>query len=265
MKFWKFLFAGAIFTSALFLQSCQRNSDEDLDIETQSSTDNYQLESNVNDALKEVDAAANASNLGKAGPTVTIDSAANPKSMIINYGLATICADGKTRSGKLIVTWTGRYRETGTVITITTDSFYQNGNKLEATKTVKNEGRNTSGNLNYTVNVVSAKLTTITGKISTWTSTRNREWTSGENTLAWGDDVYLITGTASGVSSNQLNYTANITSPLKIDLSCAYRLTAGEIEVKPEGKLVRTVNYGSGNCDNTFTVKIANKIYTIND
>ncbi len=253
-----------LFIFGVAFQSCKRDRDEDLDIETQTSNDNYQVEGNVNDVLKEVDAAAVSANLGKTGPTITIDSSSSPRKMTINYGTSTLCADGKIRSGKLIVTWTGRYREMGTIITITTDSFYQNGNKLEGTKTVKNEGRNGAGNLYYTVTVANAKLTTVAGNVSTWNATRNREWISGENTPAWNDDVYLITGSASGIASNQVSYTATIKTALKVDLGCQYRLTAGELEIKPSGKVTRTVNYGNGACDNTITVQIGNRTFTIN-
>lgn len=264
MKTLKFSTLIIIVFSCMALQSCKRDKDEDLDIETQTSNDNYQIEGNINDALKEVDAASVSANLGKTGPTIIIDSTSSPKRMTIDYGTSTLCADGKLRSGKLIVTWTGRYRETGTVITITPESFSQNGNKLEGVKTIKNEGRNGAGNLYYTITVSNAKLTTAAGNVSTWNATRNREWISGESTAAWNDDVYLITGSASGVASNQISYTTTIKTAIRVDLSCQYRLTAGELEVRPSGKLTRTVNYGTGSCDNTFTVQIGNKTYTIN-
>ena len=190
---------------ALVTTSCRKNDDEANDLETQSSTDSYLMDANINDAIKEVDWAANENNLGKSGPTITIDSTSSPKVMIINYGAGTLCADGKLRAGKIRVTYTGKYRETGTVITITPDSFYQNGNKLEGIKTITNNGRKANGHLYYTIEVSNAKLTTVDGKVRTWTSTRNREWIEGEGTKAFNDDVYQITGTANGVSANNVS------------------------------------------------------------
>lgn len=244
---------------ALVTASCRKNDDEANDLETQSSTDSYLMDANINDAIKEVDWAANENNLGKSGPTITIDSASSPRVMIINYGAGTLCADGKLRAGKIRVTYTGKYRETGTVITITPDSFYQNGNKLEGVKTITNNGRKANGHLYYTIEVSNAKLTTVDGKVRTWTSTRNREWIEGEGTKAFNDDVYQITGTANGVSANNVSFTVNILQPLQIDFSCQYRITAGEVEIKPQNKLTRTINYGSGTCDNNYTVKIGNR------
>lgn len=247
----------------LSLTSCKKNQDEELDIETESSADNYNVERNINDVFKQVDESANASNIGKTGPTVTVDSTSNPRVMTINYGAGTLCNDNKIRAGKIIVTWTGKYRAVGTVITITTDSFYQNGNKLEGTKTIENKGRSALGNLYYQVSVRNAKLTTVDGKTATWNADRTREWISGESTPAWNDDVYAITGSSSGVSRAGLSYTSTITQTLRVDFSCDYRLTAGEIEIKPTGKLTRTINYGNGGCDNSFTVKIGNRTFTV--
>lgn len=263
MKKITYLAAIAFIGLALSFASCKKDSTDSIDVETQSSSDNYLADHQINDELKQVDEAAANNNLGKAGPTVTIDSTSTPKVMTIDYGTGTICNDGKLRSGKLIVTWTGRYREVGTVITITTNNFYQNGNQIEGTKTVTNNGRNTNGNLNYSISVSSSRIRTVDGKSRTWNSTRNREWVAGENTLTPTDDVYLITGTANGINANGLSYTANITQALRFDLSCQYRLTAGEIELTPQGKQVRIINYGTGGCDNSFTVKIGNKTITI--
>lgn len=259
----KLALIGIFFTAVLMLTSCRKNDDESTDLETQSATDSYLMDANINDAIKEVDWAASENSLGKAGPTVTFDTTTSPKQMLINYGNGTLCADGKLRAGKLRITFTGRYRDAGTVITITPDSFYQNFNKLEGTKTITNNGRNSRNNLYYTIEVNNAKLTTVDGKIRTWTSTRNREWIGGENTKAFNDDVYQITGIANGVSSNNVAFTVNILQPLQIDFSCQYRVTAGEVEIKPAAKLKRTINYGSGSCDNNYTVTIGKRTFTV--
>jgi hypothetical protein len=248
---------------AVVFTACRREKDEELDTETLSSSDNFLVESNINDELKEVDAAATSSGLGKTGPVITIDSASSPKKMTIDYGTGTLCADGKTRAGRLVVTWTGRYRETGTVITITADSFYQNGNKIAGTKSVKNEGRNTAGNLYYTITVSNVTLTRADGRTRTWNANRVREWIAGENTATWTDDVYLITGSSTGVNANGLAYSSDITTPLRVDLSCQHRLTAGVLTVTPQGKRTREVNYGDGTCDNIFTLTIGNRTFTV--
>lgn len=263
MTKWKHVVGIALLALALATVSCKKDSNESLDTDTQSSSDNYMAEQQINDEIKQVEDAANNNNLGKAGPTITVDSTTNPRVMTIDFGTGTIGTDGKTRSGKLVVTWTGRYRDIGTVITITPDNFYQENKHIEGTKTIVNNGRNSSGNLTYSITVTNAKVTTSDGKIRTWNATRTREWIDGESTKYIGDDVYLITGGATGVNVNGKNYTSTITNALRFDLSCPYRLTEGRVEITPEGKVTRVVDYGDGTCDATFKVSIGARTITV--
>lgn len=253
------LFIGCIMLAA----ACKKDKDEDLDIETQSASDNYLVESQVNDALKEVDAAARIINLSKVGPDIMIDSNNALKIMLLDYHTGTLCADGKVRAGRIYVTWKGSFRYSDSLVTIRPDSFYQNGTRLEGTKLIKYEGRNDMGNLQYTI-TVNAKLTKANGNIVSWNAVRNREWVAGEGTTTWTDDVYSLTGTASGSTSSGLLYTANITRAVIFDFGCQYRVTSGTIELLPQGKRTRIIDYGNGTCDQAFTVTIGNKTVTVN-
>lgn len=248
----------------LSLSACKKDKDTELDADTETAQDNNTAESNFDEIFKEIDQASDEANLQKAGPAITIDSSASPVKMTIDYGAnGTIGFDGKNRKGKIIVTWTGRYRATGTVITVTFDQFYQNDYLIAGTKTIKNEGRNTDGNLYYTITVADARITSTTGRTIAWNAQRTRTWIGGENTVQWRDDVYLISGTTNGITGGGRSYTLNIVTPLRVDLSCIYRITSGVLDITPQGKTTRTIDYGNGACDNTITVTINGKTYTI--
>lgn len=228
--------------------------------------DNATAEAHFSDIDRVVDIAAIENGLMKTNgtcPTVTIDTVSTPRSMTLDFG-TTNCtgADGKTRRGKIIVTWTGRYRNPGTVITHTFDNYYQNDNKIEGTKTVTNKGVNNAGHLYFEVVVSNAKITKTTGKVISWSSTRTREWMQGANTPAVADDIYSITGSASGTDAGGNAFTVTITKALTIDFSCQYHLTAGTIQVTPTGKATRVIDYGNGACDDDATLTIGNR--TIN-
>lgn len=51
------------------------------------------------------------------------------------------------------------------------------------------------------------------GTIS-WSSTHQREWTTGESTISWLDDTYSISGNANGGTLNLNTFTSIITTPL---------------------------------------------------
>jgi hypothetical protein len=241
--------------------SCKKATDTTT--EESVAADNTTAEANFSDESRIVDVAAIENGLGKTNgtcPAVTVDTLATPHSLTLDFGTVNCTgADGKARRGKIIVTWTGRYRQSGTVITHTFDNFYQNDNKIEGTKTVTNMGLNNAGHMYFTVVISNAKITRANGKIISWTSTRTREWIQGENTLSVADDIYSLTGSASGTDGNGNAFSVTITKALTIDFSCVYHLTSGTIDITPAGKATRTIDYGNGACDDDATLTVGTK------
>lgn len=243
------------------------------DTDQRSAIDNAIAENMFNDVFKQVDNAAKRTTQAGAKytqfdtcATLTISSLDTlwPKTLTIDFGTSNcLCSDMKYRRGKIIANLTGRYRDSATVITVTLDNYYVNDNHVEGTKVIINLGHvgiyNGGNNLEYKIVVSNARITTVDG-IITWESTRYREWIEGESTTgltAWQDDVYLITGNANGTDINGKNYTATITSSLRVALNCRW-IESGTIEVAPEGLAVRTLDfgYGTGGCDNQAKLTI---------
>ena len=100
------------------------------------------------------------------------------------------------------------------------------------------------------------------GGTITWTSARTREFIAGASTPTWTDDIYLITGTASGTSSKGNSFTAQTIDPIRKEMAC-YFIVSGSIEFIPSGKAVRVIDFGNGNCDNQATVTINGTVYNI--
>ena len=196
--------------------------------------------------------------------TVTLDTTVFPRVLTIDFG-DTNCLgnDGRYRRGKIIVTFTGRYWYPGTIITTTFDEYYVNDNQVEGTKVVTNNGFNAEGNMNWDI-AVNGLITLANGEGTiTWNSQRNREWIEGITTPynRW-DNIYLITGDAHGQRANGLHWTRVITSPLRVELACRF-IVSGTVEIKPEGKALRILDFGDGSCDNEATVTINGNVYTI--
>ncbi len=266
-------------SSLLVFNSCSKYK---LNRTTTSSADNSTAENAFNDVYKVVNETAEDESSDKSltaysfgnCATVTVSPAwpdtTFPKSVTIDFGTINCTGtDGKLRRGKIEYTISDRYRNTGCVITATTDDYYVNDYKVDGNKTVTNNGRNSNDNLSYTIEVTNAKVTTPEGDEIIWESTRTREWTEGESTTYWTDgvggitdDVYSITGNASGVNRDGLNFTVTITEALIVKIGCRW-ITKGVLEIVPEDLKTRTVDYGDGNCDNEATVTIGNKTYNI--
>src|SRR5688572_4472970 len=137
------------------------NGDDNLE----SAENNTMAESYYNDVTTLVDAAAyNGSNVTfrttetqsvlSGCVTVTIDTVSSPRTIIIDFGSTNcMCVDGRNRRGKILATYSGKYKDSGTVIGISFDNYFVNDHQVKGTKTVTNKGKNTSGNLVYQVEV----------------------------------------------------------------------------------------------------------------
>lgn len=274
MKNFKFAILTVLITG-ITLYSCDKDdtTDDTSDTDTSTAADNSTAENFDADIFSTVDDAAKSSQeTGKTGgihrftadticATITVSPAypdtTFPKTITIDFGDSNCTgSDGRTRRGKIIASLTGRYRESGTVVTVTTENFYINDNKIEGTKTITNNGYNADSNLTYTVNVVGAKIYTSDGDTISWESTRTNEWVEGSGTKSniW-DDVYHITGTASGTNRTGNAFTVTITNRLRKEIGCRW-FVSGTVDIEPSGKKKRTIDYGDGTCDNLAKVTI---------
>lgn len=263
--------------SLFVLFSCSKtNSSATGDSDTQSAADNTFAESTTNDAVtistqsedNGVTGGLTDSTFGfLLGPcaNVTIDISSNPHLLTVDFGNTNcLCFDGKYRRGKIVVSYTGLYRDSGSSHSINFDNYYVNDYKIEGATTVLNKGRNASGNITFDVQA-SVTITDTSGNKLTYASTHTREWVAGESTgglSGWLDDVYSITGTASGTSFAGSAFTSNITSAIIIALNCRW-IEAGKIDFTPADKLTRHIDFGNGNCDNKITVTIAGQSFDI--
>ena len=269
------LVAGCLFSG------CGKKAEDDKD--TQSASDNEESEFVSNDAVNMADAADAGVNTFKNGDgttyealsgcaTVTRDTmnSADPDTITIDFGSTPcLCKDNRYRSGQIAIIRSGKKWIAGSYRSVSFNNYYvgktaTDMNHIEGTHTVTFNGKNTAGNFNWDISAQNMVITKSNGKSHSWTSTRNREWTVGSGTLFnWTDDVYSITGSASGTNVNGNTYTANITNALLRHLNCKW-FESGTIELTPQNKPTRTLDYGTdGNCDDQATVTIGSNTFTI--
>jgi hypothetical protein len=195
--------------------------------------------------------------------TITRDTLSNPKTMTIDFG-PTNCLgnDGRLRRGVINVTYTGKYRDPGTVITITTQDYYVNNNKIIGTRVITNQGPNSLNQMVYNV-TVNCQIEKANGAgTAIHNATKTRSWIEGFDTPQWNDDVYLVEGTVNGTSAAGVSFTATTLSPLRRQIGCKW-FTEGKVEINKTGKPSRIIDFGNGNCDNEATVTINGNVYNI--
>jgi len=251
------IISASVLTVGFTVSSCKKIPETD-EVNATSIQDNSIAEKHFDAIFREVDDAAVASGISGRGSkfSISLDTMNSTKIMTLDYGNTNVlCDDWIYRRGKIVVTWTGRYKDVGTEIQISTVDFYQNDIKIEGLKTVKNMGRNGQNQLYWNI-TVSGKITDVDGKTITWTSNRVRTWIAGEATkLIRLDDKYTISGGSQGKNKNGINFTTTITKDLLIEFNCQYLLTSGTIEITDADQPTRkvTVDYGTGTCDKEGT------------
>ena len=198
--------------------------------------------------------------------TVTVtpfDLTTFPKTIKIDYGQTNIvCEDGHLRRGVINIKTSGFYKVKGTKMTITFNNYYQDNYKVDGTQNLENMGRNNEGNFLYKMQIADGKITTPQNKVIRYEENTVREWAKGEETLSILDDVYYITGTQSGVSSDDVHYSLETQKKLEVQLDCKW-IKSGILKVSVESLPSFTIDYGNGECDNKATVNIFNTDYPI--
>ena len=235
---------------------------------TQATQDHLFAEQTFNDVGRIVEAAFLANGINKSYPKYTIKNqdTSNPDTLIINYGpenrpyLSSVL-----RRGQIIVTYTAKYRDSLAVITTTFDNYYVNNNLVQGERIVTNEGRNSDGNIWFTIAVNNARITHPQSGTINWESNSIREWINGQNTYDISDDIYKISGTSSGNAGNGNDFTVEITSTLEIDLGCysSCLIKSGIAKISPSGYDNRIINYGDSLCDCNFDITINGTNYPI--
>lgn len=259
-----------VFILLFAIEGC-RKTDRDKDTGTFASLDNCFAESIFNGLYKQLHAAAiNDTMLYKPGFSSAYDGCVDSAKLVTTAGnfpmTLTIyysggsCDDGKTRDGKIIAVFSGRYQDSLSVINVSLVKFKVNDFNVGGTATITNKGRNGNGNLLYSVTIQNGSIANDTTNIE-WDCNRTWEWTDGETTAQSSDDDFLISGTANGRTTKGNTFSATITTALEVEFDCNWALS-GMMDIAPNNLSTRKLDYGSA-CDNTATVTINNTVYTI--
>ncbi|MEM0996991.1 MAG: hypothetical protein AAGN35_07930 [Bacteroidota bacterium] len=250
----------ALATLTCVLVSCQKEGIEsDTDISAAQSV--ADVESTFDDASDQALFCLAETQPSTSGcPTVTYAQPVGtyPNTVTLDYGTGCTAANGRVRSGQIVVQVTGSYTTPGMVRTITPVNFAVNDWTLEGTRTVTNLGNNESSQMQWSVEVENAKLTQPGGDFATWNALRTRTLIAGAETDGCEDDVYQITGGSSGVSFRGVAVTATIVTPITKATNCRWP-QSGVREVQSENRnQPRRLDYGPGECDDQATLTLPN-------
>ena len=209
--------------------------------------------------------------------------------------------DGHLRSGTIMYDYSAsliasatNYRDSGIVINVSTpnNDYYVDSNKIQINKTITNMGRNATTH-NLTWHITTALTITKVDKGGTVQFSSDRynallntsafsynsnviqaSFTNYTTPINWSTAVVGITngpnGTT-GISADGLGFTASISTMLVRNFNCSPSLihihfhpfVAGQIDFTPSGKTTRSINFGTGACDEMYTITIGSWSTTV--
>jgi hypothetical protein len=147
---------------------------------------------------------------------------------------------------------------TGATAALTSENLYSNNYLVEGEVTITNTGLNSSGYPTYDVVVDNGVITAQEDRsgenfTTSWTCQYHYELVE-RNGLVMIDDLYSITGNASGVNREGRDFTAEIKDPLLKYFNCRWP-GGGVTKISPEDLKERDLDYGncepnSNCCDN---------------
>jgi len=192
-----------------------------------------------------------------------------PATITLDFGAGCSCADGHFRKGKIITTYSNRLLIPGAIATTNFEDFYIDSIRIDnsTTHTINNTG--TQDKLQFTVDV-NAKLSRPNGNYSEWHSHKEITRIEGNTTTTPLDDIFTITGYASGkLKRNDLlvAWKAEITNALKKSFTCRW-VSKGTVRIARENLSANSqwagiLDYGNGNCDRLATLTVNNITYNI--
>lgn len=297
---------------ALAFSSCRKKEKEDVetpDTEQGTANDNNLAENLVSDMeIMGSQVSENGSvDLRTSGATVltgedlklaagcAIVTGVGTQTVTVDFGNSCLGLDGRTRSGKLIFTFSASspstavyYRNPGFSMSISSQNYVVDGYQVNIiNKTVTNTtpsnistGPNPGVNLTWSINAsVNIVKPNNAGTIS-WTCSRTKELINTSNTscyqgqttpINWSLAHIQLNGSASGVNAQAENFTATATNLIR-HFDCTpdqnrprrHPFISGTISYTPGTRPTRLVNFGNVNsCDFDATLTINNTTFNI--
>jgi hypothetical protein len=183
--------------------------------------------------------------------TVTTDTTSSPMKRIIDYGTGCIDGDGKLHAGRIELEFnsTDFLEVTGAYVQVTTFDYSVEGNTIEATARLENNGLNVDGNTTLTLDVDAERIMgdgsgsdLINGQLVV-------EWVEGDATAEKSDDEFQFTGGATGSMSTGETCTLSIPVALLKKRVCKEHYVKGESLTQISGQSDIHTDYGDGTCD----------------
>lgn len=169
--------------------------------------------------------------------------------MHFSYGAVNrMCQDGKFRRGDFYAEFDGPLFEPGVKANLITDSLFVNDSLVNANMTFTNLGLNAMEKVQYGLSVFSLSVAprdSVSLRRIQIMAELTLSWDQGSSTPEiHEDDYYLVTGTASGISSDFTDFSVTIEEPLVDYVDCCWIISGTNLITVPSADIKQgTIDY----------------------
>ena len=174
------------------------------------------------------------------------------RNLVLDFGEGCTGPTGITRSGKLIVNYLSFSFEDGISYGLSFEDYSVNENVLNGSLRVNGFQRNNQDQLFFQVEIEGGRVDLADGRSLTHSSIRTFTWVEGEKDEE--QNRFEFTGSAEGVTLDDIEYAISFTNPLILDSTCFDEgfafASSGVLSINLsslEGEVL--VDFGEGACD----------------
>jgi hypothetical protein len=266
-NFFKLLTTVAV-VGLFLLASCSKSDEQTADTtngEKASESENV-IQDAVSTANDGLDGTVDGILNGRIEACGTVTNEPATKVLTIDFGTAgCVGVDGRTRKGKIAITYVGTVPQTSATRSITFTNYSVNGSSI--TGTISESGYTRTGTA-FSFSVSASGVTVLLSDGRTYTISNLQRTMSvnlGATVQDVSDDVTTITGTSTQTGSSGTPTTIEITSPITFKGSCTSTgnlyPSSGVYKVT-EPTISYTVDWGTGTCDKQIAITVFNKTIT---
>jgi len=178
--------------------------------------------------------------------TVSTVVTSTSKEKTIDFGEGCELRNGNVLSGIIYLSYLKDMNVATKTLNLSLENFTYNGVEVEGGATIERLRANENGDPQSDA---TAEFNGVwpDGDTASFTKNRTREWVEGYGSGFWGDNVFLITGSAIYTGKLGNTFQKEITTPLRREWSCRF-IVSGVLAIT-RNDATATLDFGDGSCD----------------
>jgi len=177
-----------------------------------------------------------------------------PNTITIDFGDGCEGEFGRVRTGKIIINISDQMKNPGAVRTITFENFFIDDVQITGTRTLTNTGLNNDNKPTLSLVITDFTLIFPNGDQAVKNVNRVHTFMQGFLTPNRLDDIWVITGTANGVTRDGKTFSVLTTTPLVKKGSCRW-IVEGVIQITTETNTI-SLDFGDGACNGVGVITL---------